>query len=134
MRKILCTMALALFCLFLSAQKAQAQYCDYGVAYGTSAVWQSGTTVYFYSSTELDYCAGLYYDPATYGRYSEGNWATENVRLLGDAYTEGYADWEPAEIYASYSYPMDREYYNTDTSHYVLSYYEYYMCFSYCDY
>lgn len=134
MRKTLCTMALALFCLFLSAQKAQAQYCSYGVAYGTSAVWQSGTTIYFYSSTELDYCAGLYYDPATYGRYSEGNWATENVRLLGDAYTEGYADWEPAEIYASYGYPIDREYYNTDTSHYVLAYYQYYMCFSYCDY
>ena len=136
MKKTLCTITLALFCLFLSAQKAQAQYyyCNYGVAYGTSAVWQSGTTVYFYSSTELDYCAGLYYDPATYGRYSEGNWATENVRLLGDAYTEGYADWVPAEIYASFAYPIDNEYYNTDTIHYVLEYYQQYYCFYYCGY
>jgi hypothetical protein len=28
------------------------------------------TAFTFISSTELDYCAGLYYDPATYGRYS----------------------------------------------------------------
>lgn len=134
MKKTLCTITLALFCLFLSAQKAQAQYCSYGVAYGTSAVWQSGSTVYFYSSTELDYCAGLYYDPATYGRYSEGYWPTENVRLLGEAYTEGYADWVPAEIYASYSAPVNNQYYNTDTIHYVLEYYQYYTCFYSCGY
>lgn len=135
MKRALCTIALALICLLLTAQKAQAQYyCSYGVAYGVSAVWQSGTTVYFYSSTELDYCAGLYYDPATWGRYSEGNWASENVRMLGEGYTEGYSDWVPAEIYASYGAPINNQYYNTDTRHYVLEYYQQYYCFYYCGY
>lgn len=67
MKKIICTITFAILCIFMAAEKSQAQYCGYGVAYGVSAVWQSGSTVYFYSSTELDYCAGLYYDPATYG-------------------------------------------------------------------
>lgn len=135
MKKTLCAITLILFCLCLSAREARAQYyCSYGVAYGTSAVWQSGSTVYFYSSTELDYCAGLYYDPATYGRYSEGYWPSENVRLLGSAYTEGYADWVPAEIYASYGYPVNNQYYNTDTIHYVLEYYQQYACFYSCGY
>jgi hypothetical protein len=134
MKKIICTITFAILCIFMAAEKSQAQYCSYGVAYGVSAVWQSGTTVYFYSSTELDYCAGLYYDPATYGRFTEGNFATENVRLLGDGYTEGYADWIPAEIYTNYSFPINHEYYNTDTIHYVLEYYQYYTCFASCGY
>lgn len=125
---------LTILCLFLSAQKSQAQYCSYGIAYGISAVWQSGTTVYFYSATDLDYCAGLYYDPATYGLYTEGNWATENVRVLGEAYTEGFSDWIPAEIYASYGFPINNEYYNTDTTHYVLEYYQVWACFYGCGY
>jgi hypothetical protein len=135
MKKLLCTLTLAFFCLLLAPQQAQAQYyCSYGIAWGTSYTWQSGTSVYFYSSTELDYCAGLYYDPATWGRYSEGNWATENVRMLGEGYTEGYADWYPAEIYFSYSFPTHNQYYNTDTRHYVLEYYQQYYCFYSCGY
>jgi ribosomal protein L24E len=134
MKKLLCTLTLALFCLVLAPQQAQAQYCSYGVAYGSSWTWQSGSSVYFYSSTELDYCAGLYYDPATWGRYSEGNWATESVRMLGEGYTEGYADWIPAVIEASYAYPYHNQYYNTDTRHYVLEYYQQYYCFAYCGY
>lgn len=134
MKKLLCTLALAFFCLMLAPRQAQAQYCGYGVAYGTSYTWQSGSSVYFYSSTELDYCAGLYYDPATYGRYSEGNFATENTRLLADGYTEGYADWIPAEIYYSYGSPINNQYYNTDTTHYVLEYYQQYACFYGCGY
>lgn len=134
MKKTLCMITLTILCLFLSAQKSQAQYCGYGIAWGVSAVWQSGTTVYFYSATDLDYCAGLYYDPATYGLYTEGNWATENVRVLGQAYTEGYSDWVPAEIYASYSFPINQQYYNTDTTHYVLEYYQIWACFYSCGY
>lgn len=135
MKKILCTFTLAFFCLLLAPRQAQAQYyCSYGVAYGASWTWQSGSTVYFYSSTELDYCAGLYYDPATWGRYSEGNWATESVRMLGEGYTEGYADWIPAVIEASYAYPYHNRYYNTDTRHYVLEYYQQYYCFYSCGY
>ena len=135
MKKLLCILTLAFFGLLLTPQQVQAQYyCSYGVAYGTSYTWQSGSSVYFYSSTELDYCAGLYYDPATYGRFSEGLWASENVRLLGEGYTEGYADWVPAEIYYSYGYPYHNQYYNTDTSHYVLEYDQQYYCFYSCGY
>ena len=135
MKKLLCTLMLAFFGLLLTPQQAQAQYyCSYGVAYGTSYTWQSGSSVYFYSSTQLDYCAGLYYDPATWGRYSEGSWASENVRMLGEGYTEGYADWVPAEIGFSYAYPYHNQYYNTDTRHYVLEYYQQYYCFYSCGY
>jgi len=135
MKTLLCALMLAFFCLVLAPRETQAQYyCSYGVAYGTSYTWQSGSSVYFYSSTQLDYCAGLYYDPATYGRYSEGNWNTENVRMLAEGYTEGYADWLPAEIYYSYSSPRNNEYYNTDTRHYVLEYYQQYACFYSCGY
>lgn len=135
MKTLLCTLTLAFFCLLLAPQQAQAQYyCSYGIAYGTSYTWQSGTSVYGYSSTQLDYCAGLYYDPATWGRFSEGSWASENVRMLADVYTEGYADWVPAEIYFSYGYPRNNEYYNTDTRHYVLEYYQQYACFYGCGY
>lgn len=134
MKKTLCTITLAILCLFFSAQKSQAQYCSYGIAYGISAVWQSGNSVFFYSATELDYCAGLYYDPATYGRFTEGNFATENVRLLADGYTEGYSYVIPAEIFAGYGAPINFQYYNTDTIHYVLEYYQVYTCFFSCGY
>jgi hypothetical protein len=135
MKKLLYTLTLTFFVLLLTPQQAQAQYyCSYGVAYGTSYTWQSGSSVYFYSSTELDYCAGLYYDPATWGRYSEGSWASENVRMLAQGYTEGYADWVPAEILFNYGYPYHNQYYNTDTRHYVLEYYQQYYCFYSCGY
>lgn len=125
-------LALAFLWLFAAPQQAQAQYCSYGIAYGASWTWQDNNAVYGYSATALDYCAGLYYDPAVYGRFSEGNFATENVRLLADAYTEGYADWIPAEILFGYGAPRNFEYYNTDSIHYVLEYYQYYACFTYC--
>jgi len=133
-KKLLCAFALAVLWLFASPQRAQAQYCSYGVAYGASWTWQDNNAVYGYSATALDYCAGLYYDPAVYGRFSEGNFATENVRLLAEGYTEGYADWIPAEVLFSYGSPIGFQYYNTDSIHYVLEYYQYYACFSYCGY
>src|SRR5215213_12670 len=133
-KKLLCTLALAVLWLFASPQRAQAQYCSYGVAYGVSWTWQDNSAVYGYSATSLDYCAGLYYDPAVYGRFSEGNFATENVRLLAEGYSEGYADWIPAEVLFGYGSPIGFQYYNTDSIHYVLEYYQYYACFSYCGY
>ncbi|HSL55332.1 MAG TPA: DUF4214 domain-containing protein [Pyrinomonadaceae bacterium] len=132
-KKLLCTLALAVLWLFASPQKAHAQ-CSYGVAYGVSWTWQDNNAVYGYSATALDYCAGLYYDPAVYGRFSEGNFATENVRLLAEGYSEGYADWIPAEVLFGYGSPIGFQYYNTDSIHYVLEYYQYYACFSYCGY
>jgi hypothetical protein len=134
MKPLSCLFAIVFFCLFLGVQQTQAQYCSYGVVYGTSFAWQSGDAVYGYSATELDYCAGAYYDPAVWGRFSEGNWATENPTMLAEGYTEGYADWIPAEIYFSYQYPVNNEYYNVDSTHYVLEYYQVYYCYWGCGY
>src|SRR5918993_4361886 len=108
-----CILTLALLWLFAAPQQAQAQSqgCPPGAALGISLAWQDNNAVYGYSATFLDYGAGLCYDPAVYGRFSEGNFATENVRLLADAYTEGYADWIPAEILFWYTAPRDFEYY-----------------------
>ena len=123
-----------IFLRFLGTQHAKAQYCPVATVYGTSFAWQQGNAVYGYSSTELDYCAAIYYDPATWGRFSEGNWATETPILLASAYTEGYADWVPADIYFSYIYPASNEYYNVDTVHYVKEYYQRYVCYGSCGY
>lgn len=131
MKLLLCSLTLAFLCLFAAPRQAQA--CSYAVVYGASWTWQSGSSVHFYSGTDLDYCAGLYYDPATYGRYSESS-PTAGTRLLGDGYTEGYSDWLPAEIEASFGYPYHDRVYHTDTNHYVLEYYQYYGCFSSCGY
>jgi hypothetical protein len=133
-KRLLCVWALAFLWLFVASKQAQAQYCNYGIAYGVSWTWQDNNAVYGYAATELDYCAGLYYDPAVYSRFVEGNYRTENTRVLGEGYSEGYADWIPAEIYFGYGYPRDYEYYNTDSTHYVLEYYQSYACFTNCGY
>lgn len=130
MRKSIRTFALLLFSLFLAAAAAPTEasaQCLTGTVYVTSFAWQSSAEVYGYSSTELDYCAGFYYDPATWGRFSEGNWATEAPRMLSTQYTEGSSDYIPADIYYSYGYPVNGQYYNVDTQHYIIAYYQVYV-------
>ncbi len=97
--------------------------CSVGYVYISSWTWHDGQNVYGYGATELDYCAGLYYDPAVYSRFVEGNYQSENFRLLADGYSEGYADWYPAEVGFRYNQPIGNEYYNTDSVHYVIDYY-----------
>lgn len=133
MKSLLFISVVFIFCLFIGANQVQAQ-CASGTVYQTSLVWQSGNGVFGYSGTELDYCAGLYGNPAAWGRFTEGNYATENVRPIGEGYTEGYADWNPAEIFFSYQYPINNEYYNVDTTHYLIEYYQVYACFYNCGY
>lgn len=123
MKRYLIILLLA-FCCSLSASELYA--CD-GTIYETSLAWQSGNTVAGYSSTELDYCAGIYYDPATWGRFSEGNWAVENPRMISDAYTQGYGSSVAAQINYNYAYPFNGQYYNVDTQHYIISYYQVYV-------
>jgi hypothetical protein len=127
----LCALLFAALCFFAWPQQAQAQYCDWGTAYGTSIVTYDDSThgVYGYSSTELDYCAGLYYDPYVEGYLYEGH-LTE---FLGDAvdadYGDGYADIYPAEAYTAVAAkPQTR--YLQKSYHYVIAYYNEYGCFS----
>ncbi|MGI8669592.1 MAG: hypothetical protein ACR2J3_07030 [Aridibacter sp.] len=133
MKSLLFISVVFIFCLFVGANQVQAQ-CASGTVYQTSLVWQEGNGVFGYSGTELDYCAGLYSNPAAWGRFTEGNYATETVRLIGEGYTEGYADWNPAQIFFSYQYPINNEYYNVDTTHYLIEYYQVYSCFYNCGY
>ena len=60
MKKLLCS-SIFIFCsLFLvSTIFAQCQ----GNVYTTSLTWQTANSVQSFTSTELDYCAGIYYDP-----------------------------------------------------------------------
>jgi Domain of unknown function (DUF4214) len=127
----LCTILFAAICLFAWPQRAEAQYCDGGTAYGTSIITYDDAShgVYAYSATELDYCAGLYYDP-----YVEGYLYQDALsEFLGDAidsnYGYGYADVYPAEAYTSASAKPQTKYI-IKTYHYVVAYYYEYACFS----
>jgi hypothetical protein len=119
-------------CVFAWPQQAQAQYyCGGGTAYGISIITYDNTThgVYAYSGTELDYCAGVYYDPYVEGYLYEGR-LTE---FLGDAvdsdYGYGYANVYPAEAFTSaHAKPSTR--YIIKTYHYVVGYYYQYACYS----
>ncbi len=124
MKNFLPIFAAVLFCLFAGAVETKAQLSCTAVAYGASWVFQDGNKVHGYSATELNGCAGAYYDPATWGRFSEGNWATETPILLGEAYTEGYGAFIDARIDYRYIYPANNEYYNVDTTHYVIEYFQ----------
>lgn len=98
--------------------------CYYANIYVSSLTWHDGQYVYGYAYTEMDYCAGLYYDPAVYSRFVEGNYQQENTRLLAQGYAEGYADSHPAAVHFRYAHPIGNEYYNTDSIHYVLDAYD----------
>lgn len=127
----LCALAFFALCCLAWPQQAQAQYCGGGVAYGTSIITydNNSTNVYAYSATELDYCAGIYYDPYVEGYLYEGR-LTEFLRDAVDSdYGSGYADIFPAEAFTSASAkPVTR--YIIKTYHYVIAYYNQYSCFS----
>lgn len=119
MRKAFAVITL-IFCGLFFASDASAQ-C-FGTAYITSLTWETATAVHGYSSTELDYCAGTYYDPALWASFTENQGA--GYALLGDGYTEGIADWIPAEIYFDYANPVNGLSYTTNGSHYLIAYYQ----------
>ncbi|MCP9494727.1 MAG: RICIN domain-containing protein [Pyrinomonadaceae bacterium MAG19_C2-C3] len=98
--------------------------CYRGYISGSSLVWHDGRYVYGYAYSEMDYCGGLYYDPAIYSRFVEGNYQSENTRLLAQGYASGYADTNPAAVHFSYAYPIGNEYYNTDSIHYAIDAYD----------
>lgn len=121
-KSILCAMVLAAVCLLLAPRQAQAQY-----AYGISdiASSQQSRQVYGYSATWLDYYAGYYYDPAVQG---ELYWQHNNEVPLSQGYTEGYADWIPAEVWTVTSQYQPVTTYSVYSNHFVRAYYYYSSC------
>lgn len=113
------------FTLFLSNQfRTHAQY-----AYGASGIAYDGSTryVFGYSRTEVDYYAGLYYDP-----YVEGFLYDQyNTYPLSYGASRGYEYVIPAEVNTdAFSSPSTR--YDVISDHYVISYYS--VSVNICDY
>ena len=93
MKKLFCLTILVFCSLFLvTSMSAQCQ----GNYYITSFTWQTANTVQGFTSTELDYCAGLYYDPAVSGSLTEV--AGTGTAVLGQSYTQGSAHYAPAIV------------------------------------
>jgi hypothetical protein len=110
----ICAFVFAVLCLCVLPQQAKAQY-----AYGTSAIGYDDTTkeVFGYSSTELDYYAGYYYDP-----YVEGFMYDQyNYNPIDSGYNRGFAYYYPAEV-GTYHWPgqPDTEY-DVISDHYVIA-------------
>ncbi|HEX8149792.1 MAG TPA: hypothetical protein VF591_21610 [Pyrinomonadaceae bacterium] len=103
-----------MLCLCVLPQQARAQY-----VYGTSAIGYDDNTkeVFGYSSTELDYYAGYYYDP-----YVEGFMYDQyNYNPISSGYNRGFAYYWPAEV-GTYHWPAlaDTEY-DVFSDHYVIA-------------
>jgi hypothetical protein len=95
-------------------QQARGQY-----AYGTSAIGYDDNTkeVFGYSSTELDYYAGYYYDP-----YVEGFMYDQyNYNPISSGYNRGFAYYWPAEV-GTYHWPgQPNTEYDVISDHYVIA-------------
>lgn len=111
------------FCALFFTSNTFAQ-CQ-GNVYTTSLSLQSGNSVQGFTSTELDYCAGLYYDPANSGTFTEG-YGTGNA-ILRTGYTEGYGDSVPAELNFISLAPISNATYTTSGNHFVIAYYQVYV-------
>lgn len=119
---LFCTIMLAVLSLLMIPQQAQAQ-----AAYGISAVGydSSARRVYGYSATYLDYYAGYYYDPAVQG---ELYWMYNNEVPLDSGYSEGFADWIPAEVWTQTGSYLPKTTYSVYSNHFVRAYYYYSYC------
>lgn len=131
-RSTLCAVVFAALCFLAWPQTTQAQYyCGGGTAYGISIITYDDQThgVYAYSGTELDYCAGVYYDPYVEGYLYEGRLTEFLSDAVDSDYGYGYADIYPAEAFTGVrAKPSTR--YIIKSYHYVVAYYNQYGCFS----
>ena len=128
----LCAVVFAALCFLAWPQATQAQYyCGGGTAYGISIIAYDDPThgVYAYSGTELDYCAGVYYDPYVEGYLYEGGLTEFLADAVDSDYGYGYADIYPAEAYTGVAAKPNTRYI-IKTYHYVVAYYNQYACFS----
>ena len=121
--KPLIFLGIFIFCslLFVSTANAQCQ----GNVYIVSLTEQTGNSVGSYTETELDYCAGLYYDPAVSGNLIEG-YGTGNA-LIGQGYTQGTGSSNPARLDFLYAAPINNLSYTTSGEHYLIAYYLVYV-------
>lgn len=125
----LCKIVFAALCCLVLPQQVRA-FCNAGTAYGYSYLSydSAGNIVDGYSATELDYCAGLNYDP-----YVEGYLYDQYNSFPKDyGYSLGYADWWPAEVFTSTS-GIPGTQYTLLSDHYVVAYFYYTEC-RYYDY
>ncbi|MCB1024718.1 MAG: hypothetical protein KDB79_10030 [Acidobacteria bacterium] len=122
MRK-LAVLTILLFSFLGLVETANAQ-CE-GHVYITSLSLQSENSVQGFTSTELDYCAGLYYDPANNGSFVE-NYGSGSA-ILRTGYTQGYGDSVPAELNFFSLAPVNNGSYTTNGNHYVVAYYQVYV-------
>jgi hypothetical protein len=123
-RKIVFTVVFFAVFMLAAAQQANA-FCNAGTAYGFSDIVydDQSNIVAGYSSTELDYCAGLYYDP-----YVEGYLYSQHSGFpLDSGYSLGYADWYPAEVFTLAEGVASTQY-TVLSDHYVVAYYYYTEC------
>jgi hypothetical protein len=76
-----------LYCFMPTKAEAQIYVCNYGYVYGLSYILDDPltNTVYGYSATELDFCAGLYYDPYVEGYMFKGSSIVSARASLGYA-------------------------------------------------
>lgn len=105
-------------------------FCNAGTAYGFSdiAYDDASNIVVGYSATELDYCAGLNYDP-----YVEGYLYDQYDAFPKDfGYSQGYADYWAAEV-ITLSEGIAGTQYTVLSDHYVIAYFYYSQC-GYYDY
>jgi hypothetical protein len=124
-KSLFCLLVLAALWMFVSPQKAQAQY-----VFGYSEVGynQNSRYVYGYSSTTLDYYAGLYYDPEVAGYLF---WQFENEIPLDEGYGYGFEDIFPAEVFNYSTAYRSSTVYDEQGNHYITPYYSNYYYYNY---
>ena len=118
MKKIFFVCMLSLFCcLVMNVSKAQAQYVYYytDVQYVPQYRYVDG-----YTTTWLDYYAGLYYDPAVLGELYRTDM---NETPLDAGYDEGYADLIDAEVYLFTRNYVEGKTYCTSGVHFIIDAY-----------
>jgi hypothetical protein len=118
MKRIFFICMMSLFCsLVMTVSTAQAQYAYYytDVQYVPQYRYVDG-----YTSTWLDYYAGLYYDPAVLGELYRTDM---NENPLDQGYHEGYADWIDAEVYLFTRNYVEGKTYCTSGVHFLIDAY-----------
>jgi hypothetical protein len=109
-----------IFCCLFCASTVSAQ-CE-GYAYIYSQTSQTSNSVHGYTTTYLDYCAGLYYDPEVLGSFAET--LPGGPAIIGEGFSQGYNDTRPAELQFDYRAPLKSAPYTVGGNHFLTAYYQ----------
>jgi hypothetical protein len=108
---------LLVICLAGISQEARAQYA---IGYSEIAVDQGGRQILAYSTTFLDYYAGLYYDPET---EADLYWQFDDEIALDGGHAIGYEDLIEAAVFNSTSAYIPLVWYEEFSGHFIRPYY-----------